>query len=187
MAGKDKGLVMLAGRPMVSHVLERLSPQVDNIVINANRNIPQYERFGVSVIRDSQDSFWGPLAGVAVALANIKTPLLLTVPCDGPRVPLDLAARLYYSLLQANAAVAVVHDGQRLHPVFALLRRELRPSLENFLTTGGRKIEQWFHSLRYVKVNYSDSADNFININDDHELIRLERCLQLGASVPELT
>ena len=182
MGGQDKGLVPLAGRPMIAHVLERVSRQANTVIINANRNITEYQQLGVRVVSDHLSDFQGPLAGMACALANSITPFLLVTPCDSPLLPLDLSHRLHNALVEADAEIAVVHDGERLQPVFALLRNRLLPSLENSLRAGERKIENWFNSRHCITVDCSDIADNFININNAEALGKLECHLQLEMS-----
>jgi molybdenum cofactor guanylyltransferase len=170
MGGEDKGLVHLAGCSMVEHVLARIAPQVGRVIINANRNRSSYARLGHPVFSDELNDFQGPLAGVATALAQIDTPLLLTLPCDSPTPPADLAQRLYRALQERQADAAVAHDGQRMHPVFALLRRELLASLSDYLLAGDRKMELWLARNRYITVDFSDEADAFANVNspEDH-------------------
>src|SRR3954467_8292875 len=138
MGGVDKGLQPLRGKPMVEWVLERLAPQVDEIVINANQNVPTYEKFGRRVVRDDIGGFAGPLAGLHAGLKAATHPLVVTVPCDSPFLPNDLVLRLEASLLENDIAVA--KTGDQAHPVFALVRKNLLQNLEAFLHGGGRKI-----------------------------------------------
>src|SRR5436305_15205563 len=93
MGGIDKGLQPFRGRPMVAHVVERFAPQVGEILINANRNLEEYARFGHRVIADEIAGFAGPLAGFERGLAHARCALLVTAPCDSPFLPLDLVAR----------------------------------------------------------------------------------------------
>src|SRR6185295_14379492 len=94
MGTVDKGLQLLRGKPMVAAVIERLAPQVDEILINANQNLDAYARFGHRVVPDAIGGFAGPLAGLHAGLSMAKHPLVLTVPCDSPFLPADLYARL---------------------------------------------------------------------------------------------
>lgn len=178
MDGEDKGLVQLAGRGMVAHVLAHIEPQVGSIIINANRNRAAYAQYAHPVYSDELNGFQGPLAGVATALAHIDTPLLLSLPCDSPAPPDDLAARLYRGMQSAGADIAVAHDGHRAHPVFALLRRELLPSLNAYLADGERKIDLWFERHHGIAVDFSDEADAFLNVNTPEERAVLERRLR---------
>ena len=170
MGGIDKGLVALDGRPMVAHVLERLRPQVDEILINANQHHAEYAAFGYSVLADAIGGFAGPLAGLQVALAQAAHPLLATVPCDSPFLPADLVARLCTARHAAEADLAVARTFEQPHPVFALVRREVLPHLERFLAGGGRKIDAWYATLKTVEVAFDDEADGFRNINTAAEL-----------------
>jgi len=168
MGGVDKGLQPLHGRPMVAHVLARLTPQVDEILINANQNLATYEGFGHRVVPDAIGGFAGPLAGLHAGLGAATHELAVTVPCDSPFLPLNLVARLASFLKENDLAVA--KTGDQAHPVFALVRASVRASLETFLAGGGRKIDAWYAALKVVEVPFDDDADAFRNINTREEL-----------------
>jgi molybdopterin-guanine dinucleotide biosynthesis protein A len=168
MGGVDKGLQPLRGKPMVARVLERLAPQVDEIVLNANQNLDAYAGFGHRVVPDSLGGFAGPLAGLHAGLQAAAHPLAVTVPCDSPFLPLDLVVRLRDSL--AGNDLAVAKTGDQPHPVFALVRRTVLPHLERFLAGGGRKIDAWYATLSVVEVSFDDQPDAFRNINTLEEL-----------------
>jgi len=170
MGGVDKGLQPLRGRPMIEWVLERLTPQVAEIIINANQNIERYESYGHRVVPDEIGGFAGPLAGLHAGLKAAAHPLVVTVPCDSPFLPEDLVQRLLASLKSNDLAVA--RTGDQPHPVFALMKRQVRESLEAFLATGGRKIDAWYAALKVVEVSFDDEADAFRNINTLEELKR---------------
>lgn len=167
MGGMDKGLVEVAGEPMIQHVLRAITPQVGAIAINANRNLTQYEALGYPVISDQLADYQGPLAGMAAALQWCPSPWLLTLPCDGPLVPADLAKRL--KAVIGDGDVAVAHDGERLQPVHALLGQHCLPSLRDFLASGERKIDRWYAMLDARVADLSDRADLFINVNTPEE------------------
>lgn len=168
MGGVDKGLQPLRGKPMVAWVLERLAPQVDEIIVNANQNLEAYAGFGHRVVPDAIGVFAGPLAGLHAGLTAALHPLAVTVPCDSPFLPLDLVARLRKAL-QAND-LAVAKTGDQPHPVFSLVRRSVLEHLAQFLTSGGRKIDAWYATLKVVEVPFDDEADAFRNINTREEL-----------------
>jgi len=176
MGAVDKGLQELAGKPLVLHVLERLAPQVSGVVINANRNAEAYAEigrpFGARVVPDAIGGYAGPLAGLHAALAAVTTPLVVTVPCDSPFVAIDLVARLAAALEASGASIAVARTGAQPHPVFALVRRELRDGLDAFLASGGRKIDAWYAPLGVVEVPFDDEPEAFENINTREELER---------------
>src|SRR2546427_676810 len=121
----DKGLVSIDGRPMVAHVLGRLRPQVDEILINANQHRVEYEAFGYPVLADAIGGFAGPLAGLHVALTHASFARIATVPCDSPFLPEDLIARLSASLPASQAELAVARTVDQPHPAFALVRKTL--------------------------------------------------------------
>jgi len=170
MGGVDKGLVELDGRPLVAHVIERLRPQVGALVINANQNVERYAAFGHPVVRDAVGGFAGPLAGLHAALAAAATPWIVTSPCDSPFLPADLVTRLARAAAAHEATLAVARTFEQPHPVFALVRRDVRPHLDAFLAGGGRKIDAWYATLRVVEVPFDDEADAFRNINTAAEL-----------------
>lgn len=174
MGGGDKGLRGFRGKLMVAHVIERLAPQVDGLIINTNQNREAYAAHGYPVVADVIDGYAGPLAGLHAGLGACTTQLLVTVPCDSPFLPLDLVARLHAALEAAGAQVAVAHAGGYAQPVFALCRREVRDNLTAFLAGGGRKVDTWYAALKVVEVPFPDETA-FANINTPEELERLEQ------------
>lgn len=173
MGGLDKGLVDLAGRPLIEWVIEGLQPQTGRLLINANRNREKYTAYGCPVIADRISGYCGPLAGIAAGLQACDTAYLVTCPCDSPLVPADLIARLYQALQENNAELAVAHNGERLQPVFALLARDLLASLETYLSNEGRKIDRWYEQHDMAVVDFSDRPEAFFNINTPEDIISL--------------
>ena len=158
---------------MVAHVLARLAPQVDRLLVNANRNQDAYRALGHPVVADAIAGYAGPLAGLHAGLKAATTEWVVTVPCDSPFFPPDLVARLLQAAQAEDADLAVARTGQQPHPVFALVRRALLPGLEAFLAGGQRKIDRWYAPLRTVEVDFPDEAA-FSNINTPAELAALE-------------
>ena len=169
MGGVDKGLQLLRGKPMAQWVIERFAPQVDELLINANQNIEQYQQLGYRVIPDAIGGFAGPLAGLHRGLSEATHPLIVTAPCDSPFLPLDLVAQLKAALEKNNADLAVAKTGDQPHPVFSLCRKSVLTSLTAFLESGGRKIDAWYVQLKVVEVQFADEAA-FRNINTREEL-----------------
>jgi len=174
MGGTDKGLQELRGQPMVHWVIERLAPQVDELLINANQNGERYAAFGHRVVPDQIPGFAGPLAGLHAALATATHPLVATAPCDSPFLPADLISRLFSALTAADADLAVAKTFDQAHPVFCLCQRSVLPHLTEFLESGGRKVDRWYSTLNIVEVAFDDEADAFENINTHEELGRFE-------------
>jgi molybdopterin-guanine dinucleotide biosynthesis protein A len=164
--GRDKGLIQVSGRPMISHVLDALAPQVGQVIINANRNLDEYRAFGLPVVTDASRDFLGPLAGIASGLAAARTEWVAITPCDSPLLAADCVGRLVSACEDdARTDIAVAHDGERIQPVFALIRRGLLEDLDAYLESGGRKIDLWYGQQRMQLVDFSDNPDNFLNIN----------------------
>lgn len=182
MGGVDKGLQPFDGRPLARHAALRLAPQVGAVRFNANRNLAAYEAFGAPVWPDADGGQAGPLAGFLAGLVRCETPWLLTVPCDTPLFPLDLASRMADALSADEADIAVAWAPEpgahgsaawRAQPVFCLLRTSLRDSLARFIAQGGRKIDAWTAGHRTLPVRF-DQPDAFANANTLAELHALE-------------
>ena len=174
MGGVDKGLISLQNKPLIHRVISRLRPQVDEILINANREIAQYEAFGFKVLQDENQDFAGPLAGILLGLKHAKHELVLSVPCDSPLLPLDLALRLYNGMLENHADIAVASSDGNVYPVFCLMKKSVLPSLVDFLDAGERKVSAWQKSQAYCEVDFSDCNNAFVNLNNLEELRELE-------------
>ncbi|MDD8060738.1 molybdenum cofactor guanylyltransferase MobA [Shewanella metallivivens] len=165
MGGNDKGLVDLNGQAMICHTLDKLSNQVDNIMINANRNQAQYEQWGYRVFSDEDSGYLGPLAGMVTALKQTQAEYLLVVPCDCPMLPDDLAQRLLTVLTEQNADIAVASDGEREQPVVLLLKPQLAASMQAFLDAGERKIDFWYRQHQVAIESFADQPNAFVNVN----------------------
>jgi len=165
MGGQDKGLITLNGKPAIEYILEALKPQVDTLLISANRNLEQYRRYGYPVIEDKVGNYYGPLAGMASALQVCVSDRILTVPCDSPFIPSVLSNKLNTALLEKKADLSAAHDGERIQPVFAMLHRYLLPGLLAYLDAGGRRIDTWYAEHTMALADFSRWPDTFININ----------------------
>ncbi len=164
LGGVDKGLLRSQGKPFIAYILELLAPQVGDVLINANRNISEYQKHG-KVIQDNLEDYQGPLAGMQTAMANTDKAWILTVPCDSIHIPADLASRLYENADTHQSRISVAHDGQRLQPVHALIHCSLAGSLTDYLSGGERKIDRWYAKHDFVHTDFSDYADSFLNVN----------------------
>ena len=185
MGGVDKGLQNFNGIPLALHTLMRLQMQVGRVMINANRNLAAYESFGAEVWPDVLDNYAGPLAGFLTGLERCETLYVLTVPCDSPLFPMDLAQRLSTALVEQNADLAMACAPEtdergttlRPQPVFCLLRIDLLESLVAFTQAGGRKIDQWTAQHKVALVNFNEASDDvraFANANTLEDLQALE-------------
>ncbi|MBP7567435.1 MAG: molybdenum cofactor guanylyltransferase [Burkholderiaceae bacterium] len=181
MGGIDKGLVPWHGRPLARHALERLAPQVRASAISANRHAPTYASWGVAVWPDTLTGFHGPLAGLLTAMVQARTTWVCTVPCDSPRFPADLVARLTRAATEnaAPLALAATRDASgrlQAEPAFCLAHVGLRIALEQFLLGGGRRVREWAESEGAVLVPFDLSHDDpqaFANANTAADLANL--------------
>ncbi|GAA0426451.1 molybdenum cofactor guanylyltransferase [Cocleimonas flava] len=167
LGGQDKGLVDYQNKPLIEHVLEKIEPQVGQIIINANRNQDEYAKFKHPVISDELSDFQGPLAGFLTGMKTCNTDYILTLPCDGPDLPDDLVSRLISEVQNNNIVVA--HDGKRLQPVHALIPTSLIESLEDFLANGDRKIDLWYAQHSMATADFSDKPEVFFNVNTEEQ------------------
>ena len=174
MGGVDKGLMPFLGETMVNWIIQRLSPQVSSILINANREIESYKSYGLHVIHDEISDFSGPLAGLHAGMKAANTEFILTAPCDSPLLADDLATRLMDALIKNHADIAVAKTGSQHHPVFCLCRANLSEDLELYLKNGGRKVDEWQKKHAYIEVSFDDNPSAFSNINTPEELKDLE-------------
>jgi molybdopterin-guanine dinucleotide biosynthesis protein A len=180
----DKGLMPVAGRPLIERVLGCLLPQVDCILINANRHCTEYARYGYPVVVDRDSGYQGPLAGMASALAAADTAYVLCVPCDAAWLPPDLVSRMLATLVGSEARVCAVHDGTWLHPVCSLIPRALLPDLRDWLAQGRREVAGWLEKQGLATVNYLDWPSLYWSINTPDDLTAVERRLQASTLTP---
>lgn len=173
MGGGDKGLRLLAGRPLIAHVIDRLSPQVTALAINANGDPARFAGLGLPVLPDPLTGQPGPLAGVLAAMdwaAARGADRVLTTPADTPFLPLDLAARL-----NGADGLAMARAGG-LHPVCAIWPVRLAPDLRDALAAGEHRVGRLADALGAVPVDFPD-RDAFFNVNTPDDLRRAERLL----------
>ncbi len=175
MGGVDKGLVELNGKPMVQWALQRILPQVDRVIINANRNLESYKKFEVPVVADSIDGHLGPLAGLLTAMQYFEEEYIFMCPCDSPFLPDTMVQTMLDAMRAESAGIAVATDGERQQPVFLLTNRKCQSSLQKFLAAGERKIDRWFAEEKLVEVSFAHHADAFRNINTEEELMAVEK------------
>ncbi len=190
MGGVDKGLQGFRGRPLALHTLLRLQPQVGRVMINANRNLPDYAAFGAPVWPDGLAGYAGPLAGFLVGLEHCQTPWLLTVPCDTPLFPADLAPRLAAAAAAQGADIAMAaapepepDGGTRLRPqpVFCLLRASLLESLQRFTQEGGRQVGRWTAQHPCAIVAFDQPGDDPLAFRNANTLAELHTLQGLAA------
>ncbi len=168
--GRDKGWIEHRGKPFVEQVLLRLAPQVDDIVISANRNLPRYRMLDRTVVSDRLGA--GPLAGLLRLLETVRHRWLLAVPCDALQLPADLARRLLDTQQETGADIVVLHDDADLHPTISLTSTRLAGDLEDFLSAGGSALQrwQWRQHRAVCKV-----PGRLANVNDAETLSGMDR------------
>jgi molybdopterin-guanine dinucleotide biosynthesis protein A len=176
MGNVDKGLQLLQGRALIGWVLQRIVPQVGEVLINANRNLQVYAALGHRVVEDRIAGFAGPLAGIQSALVQAQHDMMIAVPCDTPYLPENLVARLAAPLLaDERLELSVARTGTQPHPVICLMRKRVLPHLSAYLEGGGRKVDAWYATLKAAEVAFDDCPQAFRNINTAEELQAIDR------------
>ncbi|MDD2723332.1 MAG: molybdenum cofactor guanylyltransferase [Methylovulum sp.] len=175
MDHQDKGLVNFKGLPLINYAITAMQPVVDELIINANRNIGDYRQFGLPVISDQSDNFDGPLAGILTAMDYCQTEVLLVMPCDSPLMRSAQLQTLIDRRYEQNADAAVAVVGGRWHPVFLAIKTALKTDLQAYLAGGHRKVETWLMQYKTLPVDFSSQPGLFMNINTLDELVKLER------------
>jgi molybdopterin-guanine dinucleotide biosynthesis protein A len=186
MGGGDKPLRLFGGRPLLDHVLERLTPQVAEVVLNANGDPARFAAYGLPVVPDGMADFPGPLAGVLAALdwmaeRRPERPWLVSVPGDSPLIPHDLVARLHAARAAEGVPLACARSGGWTHPPVGLWPVALREDLRAALRGGERKIDRWTARHGVAHADWDTAPhDPFFNANTPDELAEAERLLRDG-------
>lgn len=172
MGGQDKGWLEINGKPMIVRVLERLQPQVSDLLISANRNLEDYRALKVRVVED-ETPFCGPLGGISASLKAMQTEYAVIVPTDAPGIPPDLVQVLFAHL---PARLILCRDEQRMQPLFGIYHRNLSESIDHFLRSGDRKLGLWCQQNNPVFVTIGDTS-GFTNLNtpEDYEQFQKEK------------
>ncbi|TPM26315.1 molybdenum cofactor guanylyltransferase MobA [Mesorhizobium sp. B2-2-2] len=189
MGGGDKPTRVIGGRTMLEHVIERLGPQCDGLVLNANGDPVRFARFGLPVVADTIEGYPGPLAGMLAALdwtADNRPDVEWVVSAAGdcPFLPRDLVARLQRARMTEGADLAVASSGGQAHPVIGLWKVALRDELRHALTNEGlRKIDRWTTRYGLATVSWpAEPVDPFFNANTVDDLAEAERLAALLAA-----
>ncbi|KRE18100.1 molybdenum cofactor guanylyltransferase [Bosea sp. Root381] len=188
MGGGDKPLRLIAGRSILAHVIERLEPQCDGLLVNANGDPARFADYGLPVVADSVPDFAGPLAGILAGLdwmaANRpELEWLVSVAADTPFIPRDLVARLHAAREARRAPLACAASGGWTHPVIGLWPVSLREELRHALTVEDeRKIDRWTARHGCASAEWETApVDPFFNANRPDDLAEAER---LFAALP---
>ena len=171
MDGADKGLVIYQQRPLIEWMLERVRPQVNEILISANRNLDVYAKYGCRVLPDTLPDYPGPLAGVLTAMEAVSTEWLFVGPCDAPHLPADLVRHLWRAAQANHAPLAVAADAARTHYSIMLVQPRLADSLREYLAAGQHAIHRWQQTLNPARHVFSGHM--LANLNTPTDLIDL--------------
>lgn len=187
MGGGDKPLKTIGGKTILDHVIARLAPQCDSLILNANGDPARFAAFGLPVIADTVEGFAGPLAGVLTALdwtaaQRSDVEWVLSAATDCPFLPRDLVARLHQARASAGAKLAVAASDGQTHPVIGLWNVALRDELRHALVVEDiRKIDRWTARYPLATVTWpADPVDPFFNANTVDDIAEAERLAVLA-------
>ena len=167
---QNKGLQLFRGQPLISYSFNALRPMVDELLINANRNLERYQSFSVPVISDLTQDFSGALAGILAAMTYSDANLFVVVPCDAPFITTAQLQRLLLEHEKSGAEISVACTGEQIHSVFLVVKTELKTSLENYLANNEHKVRKWLEQHHTHYVDFGENARGFENINTISEL-----------------
>lgn len=183
LGGRDKGLLPLAGKPLAAWVIERLRPQVDDLVISANRHVEAYARLGCAVVTDTLPGQPGPLAGLLAAAAEARADWLLAAPCDTPLLPDDLARRMLDRAHQAGVPLVRAADAERSQYAIMLFQRALLPDMAAYLAAGGHRVQAWQARHAHAEAVFT-APHAFFNINTAADLALAESLVDAAGATP---
>lgn len=189
MGGGDKSMRSIAGRSILERVVNRLQPQCDPLVLNANGDPARFAAFGLPVVQDSVEGFPGPLAGILAALewtaANRPgVEWILTTAADCPFLPRDLVARLHQARIAQGALLTVAASGGQSHHTTALWNVTIRDDLRHALTIDGvRAVGKWIARYKLAIATWRiEPFDPFFNANTVDDLAQAERLAVLDGA-----
>ncbi len=174
MGGCDKGLVPFQSQPMVAFAVELVRPFVSRVIISCNRHLPEYAVLADEVVEDSLEGFQGPLAGILAGLKVSSSDQVLVLPCDTPLLEAVLIERLFAAATASPESITVLSEGDKLHPLHAVLPRLLVDDLEQWLAGGQRAVQGWMRNHSMQLIDISDLSDQLCNLNTFQELKSLE-------------
>jgi len=177
MGGGDKCLLRLGNQPILQHVIDRLSPQTDGLILNANGNATRFSDYAIKVVPDSIPDFAGPLSGVLAGLdhaAGTGHDHIVTAAADTPFFPCDLVPNLLHAGEKSGLALAASPSGRQ--PTFGLWPVSLREDLRAALTDGLRKVVLWTGKHNAGTAEFQDDAA-FFNVNTPQDLQTAEAML----------
>ncbi|MFM1782132.1 MAG: Molybdenum cofactor guanylyltransferase [Pseudomonadota bacterium] len=169
MQVQNKATVLFEGKPLITHVIDRMKTQTKHTVINTHRNQKDFEIFHLPLIDDILDIQEGPLLGILTSLQAIKTDWIQFVPCDTPNLPSDLITILMKEVEAEKTLVAVPETSDGLQSTCLLCHSSTLNNLQIFFNQGGRKIEDWIRQLSFSIVQFNDKSQ-FLNVNTQEEL-----------------
>ena len=170
IGGVDKGWLLLDERPLIQRVIERLLPQVDEIIISCNRNLAAYQALGFPVVQDQRADYRGPLSGIVAAAPLCTQNWIQLCPCDLPNMPLQLSAQLLDIAQRTGANAVIPRDRYSNQYLCALIDQQAIATAQRSLDSGNAAVKGWLLPLHHRIVDIKSSEDAFFNINTQSQL-----------------
>ena len=163
---QQKALLPYQGEPILKPILALLGSQVNNVWVNANDEMERYQAFSEQLFSDEYQGFLGPLAGMHAAWQYIQTDWAVFVPCDNPNLPNDFVSRLQKAYQQQPNPIVVVHDGERLQPLYIMMHRSMQESLSQAIAKGHLSVNRWVKENDFTEASFADCCPKaFQNMN----------------------
>lgn len=181
MGGADKALLSLGGRPLLSHVLDRLEPQVERVLISANGDATRFAAFACEVVPDAAPQ--GPLSGILATLtraAQLGASHVVSTPVDTPFLPGDLVPQLLLAAEASPEGLSLAASADRDHPATALWPVTLAHALAAFLADGEAKVTRFTDAHHAARAPFPDRRA-FLNLNTPEDLAAAETLLKGAA------
>jgi len=165
VGGIDKGLIEYRNKALIEHVIDAITPQIDDLVISANRNIERYKNYTQKVISDNSEQYLGPLAGISAALAHCAYDRVLVVPCDTPFLPTDIIAK--FLSRRADSHLYIAESKNKLQPIM-LIHKKLQGSIKRALDENERRLMFWVKSQQPEIIRFQGETA-FKSFNNTHD------------------
>lgn len=178
MEGKNKALIQVDNKELISYIIEQFHPQVNELLINTNQEHQLFQSLGFPLIADEFADNPGPMAGIHAGLMKMKHDYLAVVPCDCPCFPADLVSRLYKSISNSDTMLAVAFDGEQIQPTFCLVHKNYVDSLADAICRQQNKLSQWLIQNDAIKVHFNVQTPVFFNINRHSDLLQWQQLIK---------
>ncbi|MCD5970679.1 molybdenum cofactor guanylyltransferase MobA [Pseudomonas quasicaspiana] len=165
MGGRDKGLILWNGEPLIQHLHRMTRPLTDDLLISCNRNLEQYAAYADRLVQDGNDEFHGPLAGIRAALPLARHTHLLILPCDVPLIDHSLLRELRETSFRHPRQPVMVRSGEHWQPLLCVIPTCHLQAFETAWQSGERSPRKVMERLDAVAVQCETDDPRLANLN----------------------